>query len=85
MHPALVQEPRPPLTVAALGPKALRIAAEYADSWNFFPGYGLPTQQALEQTAQRNRLLDEYCVELGPDGPAATTRCGLPNLSCQPI
>jgi alkanesulfonate monooxygenase SsuD/methylene tetrahydromethanopterin reductase-like flavin-dependent oxidoreductase (luciferase family) len=73
MHPASVQEPRPPLTVAALGPKTLRIAAEYADSWNFFPEYGLTAQEALEQTARRNRMLDEYCAELGRD-PAEISR-----------
>ena len=67
MHPAPVQKPRPPLTIAALGPKTLRIAAEYADSWNFFPEYGLTVQQALKQTARRNRMLDEYCAELGRD------------------
>jgi len=37
MHPAPVQKPQPPLTVAALGPKTVKIAAEYADSRNFFP------------------------------------------------
>ena len=86
MHPAPVQRPRPPLTVAALGPKALRIAAEYADSWNFFPGYGLPTRQALEQTAQRNRLLDEYCVELGRD-PAEISRSllAIPRMTDTPF
>jgi alkanesulfonate monooxygenase SsuD/methylene tetrahydromethanopterin reductase-like flavin-dependent oxidoreductase (luciferase family) len=73
MHPAPIQEPRPPLTVAALGPKTLRIAAEYADSWNFFPEYGLTAQEALEQTARRNRMLDEYCTGLGRD-PAEISR-----------
>src|SRR5207249_11814750 len=29
-----VQEPRPPITVAAHGPKTLRVAARYADTWN---------------------------------------------------
>jgi len=32
MHPASIQKPRPPLTIAALGPKSLKIAARYADS-----------------------------------------------------
>ena len=73
MHPAPVHKPRPPLTVAALGPKTLRIAAEHADRWNFFPQYGLTAQQALEQTAQRNRMFDEYCAQLGRD-PAKVSR-----------
>lgn len=73
MHPAAVQRPRPPLTVAALGPKTLRIAARHADSWNFFPETGLEAREALEQTARRNRLLDEYCAEVGRD-PGEITR-----------
>jgi alkanesulfonate monooxygenase SsuD/methylene tetrahydromethanopterin reductase-like flavin-dependent oxidoreductase (luciferase family) len=73
MHPAPIQRPRPPITVAALGLQTLKIAAEYADSWNFFPEYGLTAQQALEQTARRNRMLDEFCGESGRE-PAAVTR-----------
>jgi alkanesulfonate monooxygenase SsuD/methylene tetrahydromethanopterin reductase-like flavin-dependent oxidoreductase (luciferase family) len=73
MHPVPVQRPRPPLSVAALGPKTLRIAAEYADSWNSFPEYGLTVQQAQEQTARRNRMLDDYCAKLGRD-PQEITR-----------
>lgn len=73
MHPAPVQKPRPPLTLAALGPRTIKIAAEYADSWNFFPEYGLTVKQALEQTARRNRMLDDYCSEVGRD-PQEITR-----------
>jgi len=73
LHPAPVQKPRPPLTVAALGPKTLKLAAEHADRWNFFPQYSLTVQQALEHTAQRNRMLDEYCAQLGRD-PAEISR-----------
>ncbi|HET7271777.1 MAG TPA: LLM class flavin-dependent oxidoreductase, partial [Rubrobacter sp.] len=73
MHPAPVQKPRPPLTLAALGPRTIKIAADYADSWNFFPEYGLTVQQALEQTARRNRMLDDYCSEVGTD-PRKITR-----------
>jgi alkanesulfonate monooxygenase SsuD/methylene tetrahydromethanopterin reductase-like flavin-dependent oxidoreductase (luciferase family) len=62
MHPASLQKPRPPLSITALGPKTLRIAAQYADSWIFFPEYDVTVQQALEQTARRNQMLDEYCV-----------------------
>lgn len=86
MHPAPVQKPRPPLTLAALGPRTIRIAAEYADTWNFFPGYGLTVQQALEQTARRNRMLDDYCSELGRD-PREITRSllGIPRIVDAPF
>lgn len=32
MNPRPVQQPRPPLTIAALGPRMIRIAARYADT-----------------------------------------------------
>jgi alkanesulfonate monooxygenase SsuD/methylene tetrahydromethanopterin reductase-like flavin-dependent oxidoreductase (luciferase family) len=74
MRPAPVQRPRPPLTLAAWGPKTLRVAAEYADSWNFAPiKPELTPEQNLEETARRNRMLDDYCLELGRD-PAEITR-----------
>ena len=74
MNPASVQRPRPPLTLAAWGPKTLRVAAEYADSWNFAPVKSeLTPEQNLEETARRNRMLDDYCSELGRD-PDEITR-----------
>ena len=86
MHPAPVQKPRPPLTVAALGPKTLRTAAEYADSWNFFPEYGLTAREALEQTARRNRMLDECCAELGRDpGEISRSLLAIPRMVDAPF
>jgi alkanesulfonate monooxygenase SsuD/methylene tetrahydromethanopterin reductase-like flavin-dependent oxidoreductase (luciferase family) len=86
MHPAPIQRPRPPLTLAALGPKTLRITAEYADSWNFYPEYGLTVQQSLEQTARRNRMLDEYCAELGRDpGEISRSLLAIPHMVDKPF
>ena len=34
MNPRPVQSPRPPITIAALGPRMLGYAARYADTWN---------------------------------------------------
>lgn len=34
LHPPAVRSPRPPLTVAAVGPSALETAARHADAWN---------------------------------------------------
>lgn len=67
MHPAPIQRPRPPLTLAAWGPTTLRIAARYADSWNTLARPGISAQQALETTRERNRMLDEYCTQVGRD------------------
>ncbi len=41
MRPGAVQQPRPPLLIGAHQPGALRIAAQYADTWNSFGGFGL--------------------------------------------
>ena len=67
MHPAPVQKPRPPMMVAALGPKTLKTAARYADSWNTLADPGQSAQQVLETTRQRNEMLDEYCTQIGRD------------------
>lgn len=73
MHPAPVQRPRPPLTLAALGPVSLKIAARYADSWNSLADPDMSVQQALETTRRRNEMLDEYCAQIGRD-PGEITR-----------
>ena len=59
LRPLPVQSPRPPLTLAAHGPRMLRISARYADRWN---STGTP-----EEMTKRNRLLDEVCEKIGRD------------------
>lgn len=51
--------PRPPLTLGAHGPKMLRIVAEYADRWN--------SHGSVDEIAGRNRILDEHCADIGRD------------------
>jgi F420-dependent oxidoreductase-like protein len=58
-RPGPVQRPRPPLTLGAHGPRMLRIAARYADSWNSFG--------TTEEMRSRNAILDEACAEIGRD------------------
>jgi alkanesulfonate monooxygenase SsuD/methylene tetrahydromethanopterin reductase-like flavin-dependent oxidoreductase (luciferase family) len=65
VRPRPVQQPRPPLTLAAHGPMMLRICAEFADTWNSFG--------SVEDMAARNRILDEHCATLGRD-PASLQR-----------
>jgi F420-dependent oxidoreductase-like protein len=65
MRPAPIQQPRPPLTIGAHGPKMLRLVAEYADRWN---SHGTP-----EEIGRRNVILDEHCAAIGRD-PDAITR-----------
>ena len=70
-RPAPVQQPRIPITIAALGPAMLKITARYADRWNTYAS-GSP-KEALEATRQRNEMLDQYCLQLGRD-PAEIIR-----------
>ena len=68
--PPPVQRPRPPLILAAHGPRGLRLAARYADGWNCFGGqpYEGPTRtfpDALDETRRLIARLDEACEEAG--------------------
>jgi alkanesulfonate monooxygenase SsuD/methylene tetrahydromethanopterin reductase-like flavin-dependent oxidoreductase (luciferase family) len=42
--PGPMQRPRPPITIAAHGPKMLAIAARFADGWSQWGGYGVETE-----------------------------------------
>jgi alkanesulfonate monooxygenase SsuD/methylene tetrahydromethanopterin reductase-like flavin-dependent oxidoreductase (luciferase family) len=66
--PLPVQRPRPPLTIAAHGPKMLRIAARYADGWSSWGGYGVETEDDFFAiTAERCARFNDLCVENGRD------------------
>ncbi len=70
--PQPVQRPRPPLIVAAHGPRGMRLAARHADGWNCFGGqtYDGPERSFGEAVAETRRLLaglDEACAEVGRD------------------
>jgi alkanesulfonate monooxygenase SsuD/methylene tetrahydromethanopterin reductase-like flavin-dependent oxidoreductase (luciferase family) len=59
MRPRPVQQPRPPLVLAAHKPRMLRIVAEYADTWNSFG--------TVDEMRERNAILNEHCAALGRD------------------
>ena len=66
--PQPVQRPRPPITIAAHGPKMLRIAAEHADGWSSWGGYGVETEDDFYAvTTERCRRFDDLCVTAGRD------------------
>jgi alkanesulfonate monooxygenase SsuD/methylene tetrahydromethanopterin reductase-like flavin-dependent oxidoreductase (luciferase family) len=56
-RPAPIQKPRPPLMLGAHGPRMIRLAARYADTWN---SRGTP-----EEMHERNQLMDEACHKEG--------------------
>ncbi len=80
MIPAPVQQPRPPLTLAALGPTTIRLAATYADVWNSYVLPPLSVHEALQTTKARVALLNDACVAAGRN-PATIRR----SLLCWPL
>jgi alkanesulfonate monooxygenase SsuD/methylene tetrahydromethanopterin reductase-like flavin-dependent oxidoreductase (luciferase family) len=59
-----VQSPRPPLLVAALGPRMMRHAARFADIWNslsFLPSF----DEQLAETRARCKAVDASCAATG--------------------
>lgn len=66
--PLPVQRPRPPITVAAHGPKMLQIAAEYGDGWSSWGGSEVTTEADFYAvTTGRSRRFDDLCVASGRD------------------
>ena len=62
MNPLPLQKPRPPIMVAAMGPKMLRTTAQHADIWNSMSlADNFETQ--LEETRQRVARIDQICAE----------------------
>jgi alkanesulfonate monooxygenase SsuD/methylene tetrahydromethanopterin reductase-like flavin-dependent oxidoreductase (luciferase family) len=60
-----VQLPRPPLTIAAQGPRTLRVAARFADTWNALAGFGRSGEELLTFLKSCNAQLDEFAEEAG--------------------
>lgn len=80
LNPMPIQQPRPPLTVAAHGPTTLKIAAALADSWNSFAKFGASAEESLAITRERNQMLDEFCAARGRD-PQTIRRSFLSGLT----
>jgi alkanesulfonate monooxygenase SsuD/methylene tetrahydromethanopterin reductase-like flavin-dependent oxidoreductase (luciferase family) len=80
LRPAPVQRPRPPITVGALGPRSMRLAARSADAWNTQPmragarfGDVLHGEAELALMRERTAFVDRACEEAGRD-PATLRR-----------
>ncbi|HEX9090694.1 MAG TPA: LLM class flavin-dependent oxidoreductase, partial [Anaerolineales bacterium] len=73
MLPRPIQQPRPPILVAAEGPRMLRIAASSADNWNCLAGFKYSPEQALQHVRENNQRLTELALEIGRD-PERITR-----------
>ena len=64
--PPPVQTPRPPVLVAALGPRMIRLAARHADIWNSLSFKSTFADQIAE-TRGRCDAIDAACVAIGRD------------------
>lgn len=73
MTPGPVQQPRPPLTLAAGGPVTMKFTARHADSWNQIPSsagigqHSTTAQECLDTTRSRNDQMDDFCAAVGRD------------------
>jgi alkanesulfonate monooxygenase SsuD/methylene tetrahydromethanopterin reductase-like flavin-dependent oxidoreductase (luciferase family) len=66
--PGPVQLPRPPITIAAHGPKMLQIAARFADGWSQWGGDDVETEADFYRvTAERCARFDDLVVGLDRD------------------
>jgi alkanesulfonate monooxygenase SsuD/methylene tetrahydromethanopterin reductase-like flavin-dependent oxidoreductase (luciferase family) len=76
--PSTVQRPRPPITIAAHGPRMLAIAARRADGWSQWGGYDVETEADFYRVAaQRCARFDELAHQAGrdPDGIRHSLLC----------
>lgn len=70
--PPTIQRPRPPIVVAAQGPRGLAIAARHADVWNSLGGQPLAGEKLAFEDAvggakRQVDLLEEACRNAGRD------------------
>ena len=68
MLPGPVQSPRPPITIAAHGPRGLRLVARFAQGWNTLGRGGGPDERLPERLAATRRQIEGLqlaCAEAG--------------------
>ena len=66
MNPQSTQKPRPPITIAAMGPLMMKYAAEYADTWNTM-SFAEEFDEQYDETGARVSKVAEYCTAIGRD------------------
>ncbi len=71
--PGCVQRPRVPVTVAAAGPRGMRLAAAVADSWITYGDVRDTGRGFLDAVTAQNRALDEVVAAAGRTRPLRRT------------
>ena len=66
MNPRPIQRPRPPLLIAAMGPRMLEQAAEHADIWNSL-SFAETFEAQLAETRERIDRVNAHCAAIGRD------------------
>ena len=67
LSPRPIQQPRPPIVVAANGPRAIELAARHGDGWNTWGGYGIDEDRFFELAVERSRRFTKSCHRIGRD------------------
>jgi alkanesulfonate monooxygenase SsuD/methylene tetrahydromethanopterin reductase-like flavin-dependent oxidoreductase (luciferase family) len=69
-----IQRPRPPILVAAQGPRSLELVARHADIWNSMGGQPIPGEipklpfdEAVAATRRQVEQLEDACARIGRD------------------
>ena len=66
MNPRSCQKPRPPITIAAMGPLMMKYAAQYADTWNTM-SFAEEFAVQFDETEARVSKVAEHCAVIGRD------------------
>jgi alkanesulfonate monooxygenase SsuD/methylene tetrahydromethanopterin reductase-like flavin-dependent oxidoreductase (luciferase family) len=83
MHPSFISKPHPVFSIAAHGPKALRLAATYGDAWNTLgPLSDMTPEQSSAEIQRCYQLLREFASQAGRD-PDKFTRTLLFGWTCE--
>jgi alkanesulfonate monooxygenase SsuD/methylene tetrahydromethanopterin reductase-like flavin-dependent oxidoreductase (luciferase family) len=82
-HPGCVQQPRVPFAIAAIGRRAMQLAARHADTWvtTGDPGAeaALPAEEGAALVRRQMDALDDACASAGRD-PSSLNRLVLTGL-----
>jgi alkanesulfonate monooxygenase SsuD/methylene tetrahydromethanopterin reductase-like flavin-dependent oxidoreductase (luciferase family) len=81
-YPGCVQQPRVPFAVAATGPRAMALAAQYGDTWVTTGDYGeaqLPSREGAAVVRAQIDMLETACERIGRD-PASISRLVLAGI-----